>query len=142
LQVLINDNNALYVTDDTPTAEQRYRARFYFDPNSIAMSNNDAHYLFYGYSGTTIVVHRIEFRRSKGAYQLRATLRNDSSGWTSSSWFTVSDAPHFIEVDWRASTAAGANSGGLTFWIDGVQRAALTSIDNDTRRIDRVRLGA
>jgi hypothetical protein len=45
-------------------------------------------------------------------------------------------------LDWRASTAAGANNGGLTFWIDGVQQANLTGVDNDTRRIDRVRLGA
>ena len=26
---------------------------------------------------------------------------------------TLSDAPHIIEVDWRATTAAGANNGGL-----------------------------
>jgi hypothetical protein len=45
-------------------------------------------------------------------------------------------------VDWRTSTAAGANNGGLTLWIDGVQQANLTGVDNDTRRIERVRLGA
>jgi len=27
-------------------------------------------------------------------------------------------------------------------WIDGVQRANLTGVDNDTRRIDRAQLGA
>jgi hypothetical protein len=37
---------------------------------------------------------------------------------------------------------SGANNGGLTFWIDGVQQADLTGVDNDTRRIDHVRLGA
>jgi hypothetical protein len=36
----------------------------------------------------------------------------------------------------------GANNGGLTFWIDGVQKANLTGIDNDTRKIDQARLGA
>ena len=39
-------------------------------------------------------------------------------------------------------TAAGANSGGLKFWIDGAQQTDLTGVDNDTRRIDQVRLGA
>ena len=38
--------------------------------------------------------------------------------------------------------AVGANDGGLTLWIDGTQKANLTGADNDTRRIDRVRLGA
>jgi hypothetical protein len=54
----------------------------------------------------------------------------------------LSDIPHSIELDWRAATAPGANDGGLTLWIDGVERQALTGIDNDTRRIDRVLLGA
>jgi len=35
----------------------------------------------------------------------------------------------------------GTNNGGLTLWIDGAQSAELTAIDNDMRRIDRVRLG-
>jgi len=141
LQALINDNNAIYVTDDRPNAEPHYRARFYFDPNSIVMANNDSHDIFYGYSGTTLTVLRVQLRFSNGAYQLKAGLLNDSNSWTSSNWLTISDAPHSIELDWRAA-AAGTNNGGLTFWIDGAQRANLTGVDNDTRRIDRVQLGA
>ena len=142
LRTVIDDNNAIYVTDDSPNSETRYRARFYFDPNSIAMSSGDNYYLFYGYSGSSTTVLRIEFRRSSGVYQLRSSLNNDAGSWTSTSWFTISDAYHFIEIDWRASTSSGMNNGGLTFWIDGTQRADLTGMDNDTRRIDRVRLGA
>jgi hypothetical protein len=33
LQAGIDDNNSIYVTDDSPNAEARYRARFRFDPN-------------------------------------------------------------------------------------------------------------
>jgi len=142
LQAVMDDNNSIYVTDDSPNAETRYRARFYFDPNSILMANNNNHYLFYGYTGTSTVVVRVQLRYSNGSYQLRAALRNDSSTWTSSSWFTISNASHSIEIDWRAATASGANNGGLTLWIDGMQRANLTGVDNDMRRIDRVQLGA
>ncbi|NJN98415.1 MAG: hypothetical protein HC875_32150, partial [Anaerolineales bacterium] len=35
LQALLDDNTSIYVTDDSPSAESRYRARFYFDPNTI-----------------------------------------------------------------------------------------------------------
>lgn len=45
-------------------------------------------------------------------------------------------------MDWRAATGVRANDGGLTLWIDNIQQATLTGGDNDTRRIDRVRLGA
>lgn len=142
MQALINDNNSIYVTDDTPNAESRYRVRSYFDPNSITMTNGNAHYLFYGYSGASTVVTRIEFQRSGGAYQIRAALVNDGATWTSTNWFTISDAPHAIEIDWRASASPAAFNGGLTLWIDGVQRQNLTGVDNDTRRIDRAQLGA
>jgi uncharacterized protein YjiK len=142
MQATIDDNTSIYVTDDRPNAEPRYRARFYLDPNSIQMAGGDNHYIFYGFSGTSTIVLRLQLRFSSGNYQLRAALRNDASTWTNSNWIAISDASHFIEVDWRAATAAGANSGGLTLWIDGSERANLNGVDNDTRRIDRVRLGA
>lgn len=143
LQALINDNNAIFVTHNTPIVETRYRARFYFDPNSIVMADRDAFYLLTGYStGTSTEVLRIEFRFYKGNYQLRSKIRNDSSGWTSSAWVNISDASHIIELDWKASTAVGANNGYLTLWIDGAQNSSLTGIDNDTRRIIQIQLGA
>jgi hypothetical protein len=142
LQAVIDDANAIYVTDDSPNAEPRYRARFYFDPNSISMASGDAHFIFKGFMGTSTEALRVEFRQSSGAYQIRSSLPSDSSVLTNTNWLTISDASHFIELDWRAATAAGANDGGLTLWIDDIQQANLTAIDNDTWRIDRARLGA
>ena len=142
VQALINDNNSIYMTDDTPNAEPHYRARFYFDPNSIVMADKDSHYLLYGYTGTATPVLRVEFRKFRGAYSIRAALRNDSNGWTSSAWTDIGDAPHSIELDWRAASIAGASDGSLAFWIDGVQVANLSGIANGTRRIDSVQLGA
>ena len=142
MQATIDDNNAINVTDDSPAAEPRYRARFYFDPNSITMAKGNSHFIFHGFTGTSRAVLRIEFRQSSGVYQVRGRLINDGSTWTDTSWFPISDISHVIELDWRASTAAGANDGGLTLWIDGLQQGSLTAVDNDSRRIDRVRLGA
>lgn len=142
MQAVIDDANTIYVTDDTPNVEPRYRARFYFDPNSITMGSTDAHFIFKGFAGTGVDVFQVELRNSSGLYQIRAKILNDSSTFVVTSWFTISDAPHFIEVDWRAATGSGANNGGLTLWIDGVQQANLTGIDNYTWRVDRARLGA
>jgi hypothetical protein len=142
MQVVIDDNNTIYVTDDSPNAEMRYRARFYFDPNSISMLSGDAHFIFKAFMGTSTEALRIEFRQSAGAFQLRAALLDDGTTWSNTNWFTISDAPHFVELDWRAATAVGANNGSLTLWLDGIQQQNLTGIDNDTRRMDRARLGA
>ena len=74
MQAVIDDNNTIYVTDDSPIAEPRYRARFYFDPNSIPMVSGDAHFIFKGFMGTSTEVLRMEFRQSAGTYQLRARV--------------------------------------------------------------------
>jgi hypothetical protein len=142
MQALIDDMNTIYLTDDTPAAEPRYRARFYFDPNSISMISGDTHFICIGYNGTSTALVRVQFRRSSGVYQVRAQVINDASTWVSTAWFTISDGPHPLEIDWRAATSAGANNGGVTLWIDGVQQAAISTVDNDTRKIDSVRLGA
>jgi hypothetical protein len=141
LRAALDDNIVIFVTDDRPQAERRYRARFYFDPNSITMANGNAHDIFYGYTGTSTVVVRVGFRFSQRNYQVQAGLRDDGSIWTDTAWFTISDGPHWIEFDWRAATGLGTNDGALTFWVDGQQRANLANVNNDTRRIDRVRLG-
>ena len=141
LQALINDNNAIFVNTDSPNAEPRYRARFYFDPNSILMANNDAHIIFKGFAGASTEVLKVEFHKSAG-YEIRVSIADDASTFINSNFFTISDAPHVIEIDWRAATAPGANNGGLTLWIDNVQQVDLTGVDNDTRRVDSAKLGA
>jgi hypothetical protein len=119
-----------------------HQVRFYFDPNSILMASGNSHFQFYGYSGASQAVLRVELRFYNGRYQLRSALRNNGTTWRNSSWVTISDDVHFLELDWQAASAAGANNGELTFLIDGVERANLTGINNHTRRIDWVRLGA
>src|SRR5215216_61096 len=106
------------------------------------MTSGDAHYIFKGFMGTSTEVLRVEFRQSSGTYQLRAALLDDATAWINTNWFTITDGPHFFELDWRASSGVGANNGGLTLWINDTQQDDLNGIDNDTRRIDRARLGA
>jgi hypothetical protein len=138
----INSNTSIYVTDNSPTNESRYRARFYFNPNSITMSSGNAHYLLYGLTGSGVTTVRVEFGWSGTSYRIRAAVSNNSTTFTTTSWFNISNAPHYIEFDWLAATGSGTNDGGLTLWIDGVQRANLTGINNNTRRIESVQLGA
>jgi uncharacterized protein YjiK len=141
LRATFNNNNPMYVRDDTPNAEPRYHARFYFDPNSISMVSGDSHVFFQSNMGTSTAVVRGAFRFSSGQYQVRFGLINDGGTWRNTAWVTISDASHPIEIDWAAATAAGANNGFLTLWIDGTQKASLTGTDNDTKWIDRVTLG-
>ncbi len=38
--------------------------------------------------------------------------------------------------------AAAENNGSISLWIDGVSKETVSGIDNDTLRVDEVRLGA
>ncbi|HSL44684.1 MAG TPA: choice-of-anchor Q domain-containing protein [Anaerolineales bacterium] len=142
MKVVIDDNNTLFVTDDRPSAEAHYRARFYMDPNSLAMASGESFYLLNAYLNNSTAVARLEFAFANGGYQIRARAVNDGTKWLSTPWVALSDAPHFIEFDWKAASAAGANDGALTLWIDGQPAGEVTGIDNDTRRVEQVRLGA
>jgi hypothetical protein len=137
LRANVDDNDMLYVQDNTPDDETSYRARFYFDPNGINMNSGNTHTIFAGYQDSSTKVLRVDLRYSGGNYQIRAGLRNNGDSWTYSNWFTISNAPHAIEVAWQAGS-----SGSLTLWIDGTQRAVLSGINNSNREIDRARMGA
>ena len=141
MQALINDNNRIFVQDNSPTAESRYRARFMFDPHGIKMGKNDQHVLFTCLDASGVVVGQIELRYT-GGYQLRAAQAPDGKALVNTGWTAISNSKHSVEIDWQAASAVGANNGALTMWIDGVQKAVLTGIDNDTRRVETVQLGA
>jgi hypothetical protein len=73
LQAQINDNTATSVTNNSSTAESRYPARFYFDPNTITMGKNDAHFIFQGLNAAGTVVSQVELRRNGSNYQISAS---------------------------------------------------------------------
>jgi hypothetical protein len=142
MQALIDDNGPLFVTTSSPANEPRYRARFHFHPNGVSMATNDTHVIFDGKSASGATVVRVEFRWNGKKRQIRAGTAKDGTAFQSTAWRPITNAWHPIELDWRASTSAGANNGTLTLWIDGAQVATLAGVDNDTRRVDSARLGA
>jgi hypothetical protein len=145
LQALINNTSMLYAVDLSPAGETRYRARFYFHPNSLAMNNNTAHFIFDGYNeyyGTA--VFRLELLRENGVYKLRPRILRDNWGYTNGSKYTISNAWHAIEIEWQTSSPPGANNGYLALWIDNVLVGTIANVDNDGKhnRLDEIRLGA
>ena len=144
LSANVTDTNALYVQDDTPAAEPRYRARFRIDPNGFLPGPGTGAVtvrVLNAFQGTGTRRITIVLRRRQGQYAVQAQVVLDSGTVVSTAFANVTDAPHTIEFDWRRATAAGANNGSLQLWIDGVAVATLGGLDNDTTRIDMARLG-
>lgn len=144
LRALIDDNNRIYVQDDSPTNEAVYNINFHFDPNSINMAEGDVHAIIVAYDlrSTFVPAIRVDLRFMGGAYQIRAQTRLDAMTWVRTGWFSITDGEHQIEVEWDGASLPGDNDGKLKLKIDGMVRANRTGLDNDTFRIDRVRMGA
>jgi hypothetical protein len=136
LQAVFTNKVNMFVRNDSPTAETRYRARFYFHPNSISMATGDNITLFQGLDASGSVVLSIQFNRSSAGYQVRARSHDsDLAAFVNTPYFTISNAIHTLEVDW-------GNDGHLTLWIDGIQNSNLTGIHNNIYKIETIRLGA
>ena len=146
LQGVVDDTAGLFVQDSSPNDESRYRARFYVDPNGFDPGETS------GARRTRIFIvfaenpsrrlAAIVLRRVSGVYALMGRVRLDNGNQVDTGFFTITDASHWVELDWKRSSAAGANDGTFALSIDGVPRSTLTGLDTDAFAVDFVRLGA
>jgi hypothetical protein len=144
LRARVNDTNPLFVEDDTPNAENRYRVRFYFDTNAFDPGEASGHFrtrLFFA-QGSGFRLVTIVLKRQGGAYSVEARVRSNSGARIDTGFKPITDGPHFLEFDWQRATAPAALDGALELWIDDVSVATLAGIDNDAFGVDQGRLGA
>jgi hypothetical protein len=146
LRAFVDDANSLYVQDDTPDGERRYRARFMIDPSGfdtgIALGRHRAR-LFLGLdlSPSTRRAITVVLRYRDGQYAIMVRVQRDDGTRANTAFHLISAAPHTIQIDWQRASAAGVGDGRLELWIDGTPMQTLTGIDNDTMGIDAGRLG-
>jgi cysteine-rich repeat protein len=145
LQGSVNDTQGLFVQNDSPDDEDRYRARFYFDPNGFdpgeALDKFRTRILIAFEEGPARRLMAVVLRRQAGQYALMARARRDDNSQANTGFVDISDGPHWVELDWRRSTT-DAGDGSLRFWIDGELRSTLTDLQNRISQVDFVRLGA
>lgn len=146
LAALIDSTTAMYVTDLTPVAEKRYRCRFYFDVNTLNLPDVKNVTLFAGYNSSNTIQFWVKvvgkWITDAVYYTIEAGDYKDGAYGCNTSTYTITDAPHYIEVDWQASSAPGANDGFIELLIDGVSKETKSGIDSDTEQIDYIRFGA
>ena len=146
LAALVDDTAGLFVQDDRPDAESRYRARFWLDPNGFDPGTAQGHLrtrvAIAFQENPSRRVSTVVLRRAAGQYALMARVRRDDGTLHDTAWVNVSDAPHAVEVSWRRAGAAGTDDGTFQMWVDGALVADVAGLDTDGRRVDFVRLGA
>lgn len=140
MKVVVDDTDQKIVNDSTPSANKRYRMRFYFDPNSITMTDGDDFAIAQAFDSSWNTSYIFKMRRQSGAYVIYAVDRTDDA-WSGYVEYTISDAPHYIEIDWKASSGPGNNDGFLRLYVDGTLQSSANNIDTDTEQVDIFILG-
>lgn len=141
LKVVVTAAAAAYGTKALGANKTLVHGRVYFGPNSTSGLGCGFVTLV---SGTTFRAE-IYFSDVWPAYVLYLAIRNDASGDSWSGSLALSDAAHWLEYEWKASTGAGANNGYIKLWVDKCTGAAdleITGIDNDTLIVNEIRYGA
>jgi len=145
LEAFVNDTNALYVEDDTPVAESRYRARLYVDPNGFDPGEADSHFrtrIFIAQDQSSLRVITLVLKRQGGAYSIEGRVRLVDGTRADTGFLPITDGSHLFEFDWIRASAPGANNGSFTLWIDGTVASTLTALNNDANTVDFARMGA
>lgn len=144
LQVTIDSSTRRFVQDESPQAESRYRARFWFDPNGFTPGDDTQRVILMQAFARTPARNKLVqmmVRRTAGQYRLQFRVRRDDGSAATTSWLPFSDAPHAIELDWQRASSALSSDGHLQVWLDGVSVANLSGLDNSDSFLDFVRLG-
>jgi len=145
LRVNVNDTQGVFVHDDSPSDEGRYRARFYFDPNGFDPGESQQHrrtrMLIAFSEGPARRVAAVVLRRLGGVYAVRGRARQDDNSQADTPFVTITDAPHAVEIELLRASSAGALDGEFELWVDGVSAGRLTGLDNDLSEVDFARLG-
>jgi hypothetical protein len=140
--VVLDDTDHAYVEDDSPTAEARYRVRFYVRLTDLNLLENEEFVHFAAFDATDTSHLEVLIRRLSGETNPRVRLRTrDGGGWTYTGSIPLAPGWHAIEIDFTAELG-GSNNGSVEWWIDGMQQAGLTGLDNESSAIDYVRWGA
>lgn len=116
---------------------KHFRHGFFFDPNSIPLTT--AFTLFRDYSTNNCA--RLILGYSAPNYTIYMSIQEDG-GSSSSGTYTMTDAPHWIEMEWAAATYAGANDGIAKLWIDDILQEAMSGLDNDMQTMTYPMLGS
>jgi hypothetical protein len=145
------DSTPAFVQSSQPSAEKTYRVRFYVNLSRLNLASNSDFDLFVAYDGAD----PLPSSPPAGNPVLRAAVRQQADGSkvldiftrTSSGEVPVPSSPNLpagwraIELEWKASSAPGANNGAVNVWLDGNAQTGLANLNSDTQVINYVRWG-
>ena len=146
LQGTITGSGALFVQDDSPRDEDRYRARFdldpdTFDPGEAGGAHRARVFVAFAANPDRRLLSLV-LRRRDGAYSLLGRARRADGTQADLGPLPLTAAPHRIEVEWRRASSPGVSDGALRVWLDGSLAGEVAGVPTPDAGVEFVRLGA
>jgi len=135
VSALIDDTTAIYGEKAlTAPASNVIFLTFYFDPNTCSMpDDSEPRVVFFITDGSVggwyLCTAWLSYETGVG-YRFRCIGYNDAGSASLMARYTISDAPHCIQIEIKRATGAATNDGAVTEWIDGLLIESKTGIDN------------
>jgi hypothetical protein len=139
-KVRILSEKARYLLDDSPNNESEYHARFHIDLKNIVMNHKDKFRVFQGNMGFKQPFYLV-IRKWNTNNSIRAFVRRDDGSFARTKWFLLPVGSNGIEINWQAAQDEFTSNGSFTLYLNGIQSALLSELDNDTLSITKTRLG-
>ena len=123
-----------YVQDDSPNAATTYNAEFSVNLDNLGLGSGDELDLFVAYDGDGIPQLRLTVSAGVGIVM---EVSDDAGGYSSTPGSAVVPGWNTVQLNWEASTSAT-----VSLTVNHGTPAVVSGLDNDTARIESVRLGA
>ena len=121
------------------------RFRIYFDPNSYSIdTGGDTHNIAAVRANIISNALMVDCNYDVTYGQaIRINLFSDGNSPNASSYYDLTDEPHWIEVIITRATNATSNDGSAQFWVDDVSKETVSGVDNYDAFVDmdELRLG-
>lgn len=147
LSVLIDDANPVYGSKSlTAPATNKFRCRFYLDPNTWTMGGAETFTVsqWFDTSGPALYGWNLAVKEDGGDWETRLHHCVDGGYGGQQAGDDLLDAPNYIEFYIQRAMTNGTSNGRIDWWINGVAQTAVTGIDNYDLwpTLDAVQIGA
>jgi hypothetical protein len=136
LSCVIDDTTAIFGQHDLASPYSTtgiLRARYYVDPNSLTMANNNSFVMFRCDSSAGVLIYcHLRYVTGEG-YYIYGTTYNDVPTPTNTAYYAITDGEHYVEVKLIRATNNASSDGSFQLWIDGADKETISNIDNYDR---------
>ncbi len=146
LEAVVDDTNPLFVEDDRPMDDGRYRVDFLLDPfdfdPGMAQGHQRARIFIAFEEAPTRRLVAVVLKRQGAQYSLMSRVRRDDGTLADTGFFNIGPGTHRVECEWKRATSPSSADGEFRMWIDEDLVSESTNLQIYTSSVDFARLGA